>query len=121
MQNPMLEDLKNIMKEGWLEKESRVFKSWRRRWFVLTTTTLYSFKAEKQYSNPTEIIQLSTVSTIKSCQEETNKENTFKIDTPDQTFFLQASNNQDKEGWIGAVGKAMVKLNLKKNRNDDDD
>lgn len=30
MQNTMLEDLKNIMKEGWLEKESRVFKSWRR-------------------------------------------------------------------------------------------
>lgn len=26
----MLEDLKNIMKEGWLEKESRVFKSWRK-------------------------------------------------------------------------------------------
>lgn len=51
----MLDDLKNIMKEGWLEKESRVFKSWRkyccklsiRRWFVLTTTTLYTFKAEK--------------------------------------------------------------------------
>lgn len=73
----MLEDLKNIMKEGWLEKESRVFKSWRRykiilnnfnrRWFVLTTTTLYTFKAEKQYSSPTESIPLSTVSTIKSC------------------------------------------------------
>lgn len=48
----MMEDLKNIMKEGYLEKESAFFKSWRRyslntynrRWFVLTTTTLYSFK-----------------------------------------------------------------------------
>ncbi|CAD8043699.1 unnamed protein product [Paramecium primaurelia] len=120
MQNNMLEDLKNIMKEGWLEKESRVFKSWRKRWFVLTTTTLYTFKAEKQYSNPTELIPLSTISTIKSCQEETNKENTFKIDTPETTFFLMSNNNQEKEAWIGAIGKAMVKLHMKKNQKDDD-
>lgn len=26
----MLDDLKNIMKEGWLEKESKFFKSWRK-------------------------------------------------------------------------------------------
>ena len=28
--NPMLDDLKSIMKEGYLEKESRLLKSWRR-------------------------------------------------------------------------------------------
>ncbi|CAD8051147.1 unnamed protein product [Paramecium sonneborni] len=120
MQNNMLEDLKNIMKEGWLEKESRVFKTWRKRWFVLTTTTLYTFKGEKQYSNPTEMISLSTISTIKSCQEETNKENTFKIDTPETTFYLMSNNSQEKEVWIGAIGKAMVKLHMKKNQADDD-
>lgn len=55
----ILDDLKNIMKEGWLEKESKFLKTWRkynnkkknlynkRRWFVLTTTTLYTFKTEK--------------------------------------------------------------------------
>ena len=26
----MQDDLKNIVKEGWLEKESRFFKSWRK-------------------------------------------------------------------------------------------
>ena len=41
---PMHVDLKNVVKEGWLEKESRHIKSWRKRWFVLTNNTLYSFK-----------------------------------------------------------------------------
>ena len=45
--NSLHEDLKNIIKEGWLEKESRTFKSWRKRWFVLTPKTLYSFKEMK--------------------------------------------------------------------------
>lgn len=29
-QGNMLDDLKNIMKEGWLEKESRFLKTWRK-------------------------------------------------------------------------------------------
>ena len=43
----MHEDLKNILKEGWLEKESKYLKAWRKRWFVLTPNTLYSFKESK--------------------------------------------------------------------------
>ena len=27
--------LKNIFREGWLEKKSRTFKTWRQRWSVL--------------------------------------------------------------------------------------
>lgn len=85
-QNPLFEDLKSIMKEGWLEKESRFFKSWRRyllhdmplrRWFVLTQTSLYSFKSEKQYRDPTEVISLKSITTIKSCDEETKREHSF--------------------------------------------
>lgn len=32
-----------------------------------------------------------------------------------------AMNNQEKEQWIGAIGKAMVKLNIRKNSFDEDD
>lgn len=34
---------------------------------------------------------------------------------------MVASNNHEKEQWIGAIGKAMVKLNIKKNSFDDDE
>ena len=67
---PMHEDLKNVVKEGWLEKESRLIKSWRKRWFVLTNNTLYSFKDTKQYRNPTEVINLKNITTIKTTDGE---------------------------------------------------
>ena len=66
----MDENLKNTVKEGWLEKESRHIKSWRKRWFVLTNNTLYSFKDTKQYRNPTEVINLKNITTIKTTDGE---------------------------------------------------
>jgi hypothetical protein len=33
---------------------------------------------------------------------------------------MVAISNNDKEQWIGAIGKAMVKMNIRKNSSDDD-
>ena len=48
-----------------------------RRWFVLTRTHILSFKDEKVYKNPTEIIPIGTCCTVKSVEEEINKANAF--------------------------------------------
>eukprot|EP00825_Cyclidium_porcatum_P025185 TRINITY_DN27447_c0_g1_i1.p1 TRINITY_DN27447_c0_g1~~TRINITY_DN27447_c0_g1_i1.p1 ORF type:complete len:127 (+),score=21.39 TRINITY_DN27447_c0_g1_i1:85-465(+) len=117
----MNDDLKNIIKEGWLDKESKYLKQWRQRWFVLTPNTLYTFKEQKIYKSPTEIIPLKQVTTIKSTDDETNKSNSFKIEVQDRKFYMAASTNHEKEQWIGAIGKAMVKLNTRKNNLDDDE
>ena len=42
-------------------------------------------------------------------EDEINKENAFKLDVKGNTFYLQAENYGDKESWIGALGKAMIK------------
>ena len=75
----------DILKEGYLLKQSRYIKDWRRyfihyflninhrRWFVLTKTHILSFKDEKVYKNPTEVIVMSTCQTVKSVEEEINK------------------------------------------------
>ena len=36
-----------VLYEGWCLKQSRVLRRWRRRWIVLTPTTLASFRAER--------------------------------------------------------------------------
>ena len=54
----------DIIKEGWLSKESRYMKKWRKRWVVLTSQNLYTFENEKLYSNPTEVIEISKIKTV---------------------------------------------------------
>ena len=46
------------LKEGFLSKESRYRKVWRKRWCVLTSQHMYTFENEKLYSNPTEVIEI---------------------------------------------------------------
>ena len=48
----------DIEKEGYLFKESKWIKDWRKRWFVLSKNWLMSFKDEKIYSKPTEAINM---------------------------------------------------------------
>ncbi|EPR62799.1 AtPH1 family protein [Toxoplasma gondii TgCatPRC2] len=100
----------DVVKEGWLCKQSKFLKDWRRRWFVLTPYCLCSFKTSDIYhSKPTEILFLRDCSTVKSADEDIQKENAFRVDTPNRVFFLIADNNQEKESWIGHIGRQMVR------------
>lgn len=86
------EDIKDVLKEGWMTKQSRILKKWRkypkfhyfptylifnRRWFVLTPVYLYSFREEKNYQNPTEIIYLKECTAVSSAEEEIYKEHSI--------------------------------------------
>ena len=46
----------DIRKEGWILKESAVMRTYRKRWVVLTRECLYSFKRERAYIDPTEVV-----------------------------------------------------------------
>merc|ERR1711924_202225 len=99
----------DVVKEGFLVKESMHLKQWQRRYFVLTSQYLCSFKQQNMYSNPTEVIRLREGSTVKSSSEETGREHTFRVESPNRTFELIAENAQDKEAWIGIIGRQMVR------------
>ena len=64
------------------------------------------------YSSPTEIIPINNCCTVKSSDDELNLKNTFKVLVQDRTFYFLGSDNSDKESWIGALGKAMIKSSV---------
>jgi len=100
--------INNPTKEGWLEKQSRMLKRWRRRWFVLQDSTLYSFKKERVYDEPTEIIDLRVFSSVKSSEDYTHRAHSFDVYSTDMVFSMVAPSESDKEDWIRAIGRAIV-------------
>jgi len=102
----------DVKKEGWLVKQSKHLKEWRKRWFVLTPQYLCSFKSQGEYRNPTEAIRLRECSTVKSADEDTGKENSFRVDTQARVFYLIADSPSEKESWIGHIGRLMVRPNV---------
>jgi hypothetical protein len=51
-------------------------------------------------------------STVKSADDEINKEFSFKLDIGGTTFYFHAESYEEKEGWIGALGRAMIKPSI---------
>jgi len=100
--------INNPQKEGWLEKQSRHLKRWKKRWFVLQDSNLYSFKKEKVYDSPTETIDLKVFSSVKSSEDYTNKPHSFDVYSNDTVFSMVANTENEKEDWIRAIGRAIV-------------
>jgi len=115
--------IKNPAKEGWLEKQSRHLKRWKKRWFVLQDSTLYSFAKEKVYEKPTETIDLRVFSSVKSSEDYTNRTHSFDVYSSDMVFSMVAASEAEKEDWIRAIGRAIVISRTKswQDENEDDD
>merc|ERR1712039_1056569 len=88
------------------------WKEWRERYVVLTKTHLLSFKervTNGRYENPTEVIPMKSCQTVKSSDDETNKPDTFKLEVSGTVFYFMAPSFAEKEAWIGALGRCMIK------------
>jgi len=112
---------KNKQKEGYLFKQSRHLKQWRKRWFVLDDNKLYSFKDKENTKDATETIDLKVFSSVKSSEDFTGKANSFDVYSPDFVFSMAAECESDKEDWIRAIGRAIVMSHTTLTQEDNDD
>eukprot|EP01138_Halocafeteria_seosinensis_P001721 gb/GECG01001764.1/.p1 GENE.gb/GECG01001764.1/~~gb/GECG01001764.1/.p1 ORF type:complete len:140 (+),score=21.35 gb/GECG01001764.1/:1-420(+) len=106
-------------KEGWLTKQSHWLREWRRRYFVLMGNQLFFKKDPKD--QPHGVINLTQCLTVKSAMEKTGKNHSFEVATPDQTYFMYADSETDKDDWIGAIGRAIVRYSNSYKRNESAD
>ena len=60
-------------------------------------------------SAPTEYLLLKDCTTVKSADDETGRENSFKVESSERTFYLVASTAAEKESWIGVIGRQMIR------------
>ena len=84
-----------------------------RRYIILMKTHMLTYKENNgDWSNPTDCIPINNCCTVKSADDELNVKNSFKVLVSDRTFYFQGADNGDKEAWIGALGKAMIKSSV---------
>ncbi|KAK2080781.1 hypothetical protein QBZ16_000635 [Prototheca wickerhamii] len=96
---------------GWLMKQGEVLKRWRRRWFVLKQGKIFWFKSDlvRPDSVPRGIIEVSQCLSIKGAEDTINRPHAFEISTADASMFFIADSDKEKEDWINAVGRAIVR------------
>ena len=92
-----------FLHKGWLNKQSRFLKKWRRRYVVLSKSHLLTFKSENINDAPTETIQIKTCKSIKSADSQTGKPHSFCIHGNDIEYNFYADTEDDKNKWIGLV------------------
>mmetsp|Transcript_1582 Transcript_1582/g.3436 ORF Transcript_1582/g.3436 Transcript_1582/m.3436 type:complete len:158 (-) Transcript_1582:709-1182(-) len=97
-----------IRKEGWINKESAVLRQFRKRWLVLTPETLYTFKRERVYIDPTEEVDLRQCGTVKSADDMTNRPYSFTVQVPERNFFFIGMSDNDRNEWVAAIGRATT-------------
>ena len=104
---------KDILFKGWLFKQSRFMRKWRRRFAVITMKHFVTFESENINGTPTEVLVLNYCNSVKSAEEDTNKPNSFSIDYSGTLFYFYCDTNEDKTKWIGIVSKRIVLPTIK--------
>ena len=107
----------DIVKEGWVYKQSRQLKQWKERYLVLTKTHAMTYKKEKLYNeeDPTEILVLHDMRSVQL--DETKKYKgcaTFTLTANNADAFpFCAKQTKDTQDWVRIL---KLEIDLARNR-----
>lgn len=103
----MMEDTNDPDLCGYLHKQSKWFRVWRNRYFVLKGSKIYFSKSpDAPYHG---MIDLDECIAVKPADVLLKRAHSFEIRTPHDSFFLVAPKEKAREDWIGAISRAIVR------------
>lgn len=71
----------------------------------MTKNSLYTYKSQDMKTKPTETISLKQCKGVKSAEDETKKDFSFRIDLGSIVFYFHSETTEQKEKWIGVISK----------------
>eukprot|EP01089_Gocevia_fonbrunei_P012237 TRINITY_DN2832_c0_g1_i1.p1 TRINITY_DN2832_c0_g1~~TRINITY_DN2832_c0_g1_i1.p1 ORF type:complete len:295 (+),score=59.92 TRINITY_DN2832_c0_g1_i1:77-961(+) len=94
---------------GYLTKQGRVRKNWKKRWFVLKENKLYYYKNPRAVA-PIKVIRLTPTTYVsRSSPPENPKPHGFVLRTLNRVFLMHSSTDQDSEEWVVAISANINK------------
>ena len=108
---PVVEFWREPERVGWLMKQGEHIKTWRRRWFVLKQGKIFWFKEAEvnSMSQPRGVIEVKGCLSVKGAEDVLNKPFAFELSTNMDTMYFIADSDKEKEDWINAIGRAIVR------------
>mmetsp|Transcript_5197 Transcript_5197/g.20692 ORF Transcript_5197/g.20692 Transcript_5197/m.20692 type:complete len:107 (-) Transcript_5197:251-571(-) len=67
------------------------------------------FYAQSETKEPHGMIDLSKCMTVKSAELKTRMRNSIEVATPSERYYLYADSSEEKDMWIGVIGRAIVR------------
>lgn len=101
-------DSAGVKKEGWVVKQSRTLKRWRKRWLVLSTLYACTYKQEHVCKHPTERLSINDFRSITSVEDVPNHPYVFRLDTARRSFLFCVDSREERNSWIGVIGRAIA-------------
>jgi PHR domain/PH domain len=92
-----------IIKSGWVEKRSQYLKKWRRRWLVLMTSSLCTYKSETETNKATMMIPLNEITDASPNISDTSNEYSFTITTISERFAMRTFYDSDMCAWLNLI------------------
>ena len=93
---------------GWVTKQSRTLKRWRRRWMVLDSRAVSTYKQQQQLRRPTEDLSVNDFRAITSVDEDPAHPYLFRLEVRGGVFLFFVDSQEVWEWWVGAIGKVMT-------------
>mmetsp|Transcript_2456 Transcript_2456/g.2418 ORF Transcript_2456/g.2418 Transcript_2456/m.2418 type:complete len:131 (+) Transcript_2456:84-476(+) len=93
--------------EGYLYKQSRWVKEWRRRYLILKGSKVFFSKSSD--CAPHGMIDLVDCISVKPADAKTRKPFSLEISSSDDSICMYAESEREKDEWINAIGIAISK------------
>ncbi|XP_043940267.1 pleckstrin homology domain-containing family A member 2 [Protopterus annectens] len=99
-----------LLKSGFCVKQGGVRKSWKRRYFALSESSVSYYKSETD-KEPLRTIPLKDVQKVCECLVKSGdllmRDNLFEIVTVPRTYYIQADSPEDMYSWIKTISSAI--------------
>lgn len=115
-----------VDKEGWLVKEGRLVKSWKKRWFVLSGNTLGYYTAKKNKLKGSIILEGAKIELAMNRQDHVGclqllarevageEDKSGDDDGAARTLFFDAETEQERKEWFVAITNKISLLNYQR-------
>eukprot|EP01084_Bolivina_argentea_P046215 85103_1 len=101
---------KEIMKEGFMSKEGKIFKTWKRRYFILDNQGKLNYYRNKDDDHPIGCVNIKLMKKTERISFGRNRSFGIKIHTETRVWKLLCENEKDLVEWIYAFNFKISRI-----------